>query len=95
MVSETGACGDGYRANTDWKIRKLGAQITDSQKAEAELKARQYSRWLDEQYFKDGCGSALLLLPVWEIGKVIYRNEYRGFVFLGLPCWAGLTCRDV
>lgn len=61
-------------------IRKLGAQITDSQKEEAEMKARQYVSWLDEQFFKDGCGSALLLLPVFEIGKVIYRNEYRGFV---------------
>lgn len=44
------------------------------------MKARQYVSWLDEQFFKDGCGSALLLLPVWEAGKVIYRNEYRGFV---------------
>lgn len=68
----------------DQYIRKLGAQITDNQKREAEIKAQQYVWWLNDQFFKDGCGSALLLLPVWEIGKVIYRNEYRGFVS---PFW--------
>lgn len=41
---------------------------------------REYTQWLDEQFLSDGCGSGLLVLPLWEVGKVMYRNEYRGFV---------------
>lgn len=56
--------------------------ITDEQKEEAERKMKEYSNWLDEHFFNGGCGSALLVVPVWEVGKVMYRNEYRGFVIL-------------